>query len=123
VIGVNRSKLHVVPEAIDTQQWDPAKHRPLPDFSSLGLTQVFGQPKTDELRNQTFGECCLRLQGRGLWSKDNSAEAKWGFTCEVVLICKIGCSSIWNGRNINVNDPNKHHVSASFALNKKQANI
>jgi hypothetical protein len=39
---VNRSKLHIVPEALDTEEWDPAKYQPLPDLSGLALQPVWG---------------------------------------------------------------------------------
>jgi hypothetical protein len=41
--GVDPAKIRVVPEAIDTDLWDPARYNPV-SLSTLGLVQATGPP-------------------------------------------------------------------------------
>jgi hypothetical protein len=41
--GVDPAKIRVVPEAIDTELWDPARYSPV-NLSRLGLVQATGPP-------------------------------------------------------------------------------
>jgi hypothetical protein len=41
--GVNPAKIRVVPEAIDTDLWDPARYSPV-NLTRLGLVQATGPP-------------------------------------------------------------------------------